>query len=357
MEGLLQGIKVLDLSSVLAGPMTGTFLAECGARVIKVEPPTGDVTQSWRLPDEPTNRDSAYYAAANRGKTVVHQNLKTAEGQEWLHSMLAEHDVLIQNMKQADLDAMGLSPQVLSVLFPRLVHVRLVGYEFDSSRLAYDVVVQAESGFMSMNGYANTPPARLPVALMDVLASHQMRAAVLGGLYQREQSGKGCYAEVSLLGSGLTALANQGTNALINQKVPRRMGSTHPNIAPYGDLLKCEDGELVLAVGSEGQFQALCDVLNLSSIPSQRQFNSNSNRLAHRTSLMETLNAASSTWKRDALLDKLVRARVPTGALLTVHEALNQTEFRQRYVVSEEGLERLKTSAIDWVLSPRQTED
>ena len=156
----------------------------------------------------------------------------------------------------------------------------------DPSRLAYDVVIQAETGFMSMNGHPDKPPARMPVALMDVLASHHMRAAVLGGLFQREKTGLGWYAEVSLLGSGLTALANQGTNALINGKTPQRQGSSHPNIAPYGDLLECADGQLVLAVGSDAQFEGLCRTLGMEELLSEEAFHTNAERVVHRAPLM-----------------------------------------------------------------------
>ncbi|MEC7692866.1 MAG: CoA transferase, partial [Bacteroidota bacterium] len=227
-----------------------------------------------------------------------------------------------------------------------LVHIRLVGHDMDPSRLAYDVVIQAETGFMSMNGHPDKPPARMPVALMDILASHQMRAAVLGGLYQREKTGLGWYAEVSLLGSGLTALANQGTNALINGKTPQRQGSSHPNIAPYGDLLQCADGQLVLAVGSDAQFEGLCHTLGMEELLSEEAFHTNAERVVHRAPLMDALNQASKTWAWKDLHRALHEARVPAGAVLNVMEALRQPGVEARYVVEEEGLKRLKTSAI-----------
>ena len=181
---------------------------------------------------------------------------------------------------------------------------------------------------------------------MDVLASHQMRAAVLGGLYRRERTGEGWYAEVSLLGSGLTALANQGTNALVNGNIPQRLGSSHPNIAPYGDLLQCRDGHIVLAVGSDNQFKGLCEVLGLSDIVQRPEFSSNATRVAHRDALMLELNNASKDRTRDDLQQTLHKAKVPAGAVLSVVEALNQPGIAERYVVKEDGLPRLKTSAI-----------
>ena len=346
MDGFLDGLKVVDLSSVLAGPMTGSFLAECGANVLKVEAPGGDVTHTWRLANEPKDRTSAYYAAANTGKRFATCNLKTSEGRNWLSAQLSDADVLIQNMKWQDLGLMDLLPHDLQARFPRLIHVRLIGSEFDPSRLAYDVVVQAESGFMSMNGHPERPPARLPVALMDVLASHQMRAAVLAGLYRRERTGRGSYAEVSLLGAGLTALANQATNVLINEKVPKRQGSEHPNIAPYGDVLTCRDGEIVLAVGSDSQFSNLCLTLNRPGLPESASFNTNTRRLENRKDLMTALNEAAMSFKRQDLLSELLANKVPAGAIFNVEEALDQSGVRSAYVVNEDGLKRMKTSAI-----------
>ncbi|MGB1384827.1 MAG: CaiB/BaiF CoA transferase family protein [Flavobacteriales bacterium] len=347
MNGALQNVRVLDLSSVLAGPMTGTFLGECGANVLKVEAPIGDVTATWRSKGEPNDRTSAYYASANTGKRVVRMDLKSPEGRSWLLRELEDADVLLQNMKWRDLDAMGLLPDELARRFPRLVHVRLVGTEFDADRLAYDVVIQAETGFMSMNGHPDRPPARLPVALMDILASHHMRAAVLAGLYERERTQCGWYAEVSLLGAGLTALANQGTNVLINGNIPQRQGSEHPNIAPYGDLVSCQGGDLVLAVGSDTQFRALCEVLDVPHLASTSEFASNPGRVRNREALMAQLQEASRNWERNALRRALHTARVPAGAVFNVEEALEQPGIRDGYVVEEEGLNRLRTSAIN----------
>ncbi len=347
MEGVLTGVRVLDLSSVLAGPLAGTFLAECGADVTKVEAPGGDVTRSWKLPGEAPGPSSSYYEAANHGKTVVSHNLKTAEGQAWLQDILAHTDVLLQNMKWGDLDTMGLLPDRLSDAFPHLVHVRLVGFEQRSDRLAYDVVVQAESGFMSMNGTPDGPATKMPVAMMDILASHQMRAAVLGGLFHRERTGRGGYAEVSLWGSGLTALANQGTQWLMHGTVPQRMGSTHPNIAPYGDMLMCRDGDVVLAVGSDAQFKSLCNVLGCNGLTKDPRFRTNVQRVKHREALVAALNAKARQASRADLLAAFVERRVPAGAVRSVQEALD-SEMAQAYLTGSGDCCKLQTSAIRW---------
>ena len=346
MNGLLDGVKVIDLSSVLAGPLASSFLAECGAEVLKVEPPQGDVTMTWRAQGEPFDRPSAYHCSANTGKKTVTVDLKSEEGRTWLRQQLMDADVLLHNMKDNDLAPMGLIPSSIAKSFPKLIHVRLVGSEFERDRLAYDVVIQAETGFMSMNGHPQQPPTKMPVAMMDILASHQLRAAVLGGLYERTQTGVGLHAEVSLLGSGLTALANQGTNALINGIEPGRMGSSHPNIAPYGDLLDCADGKVVLAVGSDRQFQDLCGVLSCSDLAMNPAFASNQDRLTNRSEMMERLNEKAILWKRTDLKHALHKNRVPCGVVCSVIEAIQQPGVLESYVVVENNLPRLRTSAV-----------
>ena len=185
--GPLESVRVLELASVLAGPLAGTALAERGAHVTKVErPPHGDVTRSWKTKHENAeNASSAYYEGANGEKEVVWQDLATAAGQAWLEGALASHDVLIENFKRSDLTKFNLEPEALAARHPHLIRVRLVGFEYAPERLAYDVVVQAEAGFMGMNGFDDRPPVRMPVALMDVLASHQIRMAAMEGLLAR----------------------------------------------------------------------------------------------------------------------------------------------------------------------------
>ena len=325
----LEGIRVLELASVLAGPLAGTDLAVRGASVTKVErPPHGDVTRSWRTPSEPAVFDadghpaSAYWAAANWGKTVAWVDLTTTAGAAWLEDALATHDVVIQNFKAADLAKFNLSPTDVSARHPHLIHVRLVGFRHQPERLAYDVVVQAETGWMHMNGAPGSVPTRMPVALMDVLASHAIREAVLEGLYTRLRDGnnKGAYREISLESCGLAALANQATNHLIGGQSPGASGNEHPNIAPYGDLLCCSDGHVVLAIGSNRQFAALCEVLRLPEIATDPAYRTNAERVTHRSALLDRLNAQSQGWKKSQLVDALTAAGAPAGVVRTLPE-------------------------------------
>lgn len=325
----LAGIRVLELASVLAGPLAGTDLSARGASVTKVErPPHGDVTRSWRTATEPPVTDpdgrlaSAYWAAANAGKQIAWIDLATPEGKEWLEEALASHDVVVQNFKESDLAKFNLTPSALSTRHPHLVHVRLIGFRGQPDRLAYDVVVQAETGWMHMNG---NPPTRMPVALMDVLASHGIREAVLEGLFTRSRNpdGHGSYHEISLADCGVAALANQATNHLLGGLSPGPAGNEHPNIAPYGDLLPCRDGFVVLAVGSDRQFAGLCNVLKLPDLPNDNRYRHNSNRLAHRSELTTELQAAAGGWLKVDLELALRKAGVPAGVVRTIPEVFS----------------------------------
>lgn len=318
----LESVRVLELASVLAGPLAATALAERGAHVTKVErPPLGDVTRSWKGANEDAaSETSAYYEAANGSKHLHWMDLASEEGQLWLEEQLTSHDVLIENFKAADLAKFNLQPEAVAARHPHLVRVRLIGFTDAPERLAYDVVVQAETGFMHLNGESDGPPLRMPVALMDVLASHQIRLAALEGLLSRSHGKTGFFAEVSLAGSGVTALVNQGTNWLVAGSSPHRNGGVHPNIAPYGDVLLCKNGHLVLAIGNNRQFEGLCQVLAQPTLLQDERFSSNQRRVMHRKALMDSLNLASSDWEKAPLELALRQAGAPAGVVRTLEE-------------------------------------
>lgn len=336
-----KGLKVIELSSVLAGPLAGSFFAEGGAEVLKVEHPKyGDVTRSWRARSENSDSEiSAYYASANTGKTVIRKNLGNDEGKHWLEKELASADVLLQNFKASDLKKFDLEPESVAKKFPNLVHIRLVGFADAPTRLAYDVVVQAETGFMHMNGDEEGLPTRMPVALMDVLASHQIRSATLSGLYLREKGTTGYYSEVSLEKSGLSALVNRATNYLMNGTEQNRTGSKHPNIAPYGDLLKLNGGRhIVLAVGSDAQFSRLCSVLGTPELIGDPRFESNPRRVENREALMAELQKSASTIvDAENFLEDLISAGVPAGMVRPLSEVFKEGSSASKYLVKEDG--------------------
>jgi len=308
---------VLELASVLAGPSVGQFFAELGATVLKIENPRtrGDVTRGWKLPAEGDGDRSAYFAAANWGKQSLAIDLGTAEGRGVLHDLAAEADVVVASYKPGDAERLGADDATLRALNPRLIYAHVVGYATDG-RAGYDAVIQAESGFTFMNGEAGGPPVKMPVALIDVLAAHQLKEAILVRLLERERTGRGGTVAVSLLQTGLASLANQATNWLTAGHAPQRIGSEHPNIAPYGTVFPTVDGGgIVLAVGTDRQFAALCDVLGLDAIAAAPRFATNQQRVRHRSFLNHLLAERIATRRRADLLDALAAHRVPAGAV------------------------------------------
>ncbi len=332
------GLKVLELASVLAGPLAGSFLAEGGATVLKVEhPELGDVTRSWRSEGEPTDDpNSAYFAAANTFKKAIKIDLASEDGRQWLEKELSTCDVLLQNFKESDLNKFNLNPEELAKKFPNVIHIRLVGFAESPERLAYDVVMQAETGFMHMNGTPENGGVKIPVAMIDILASHQMRSAVTTGLYARERGATGWYAQVSLELSGIAALVNQATNYLMNDSVPQPRGSTHPNIAPYGEQLKFEDGNLVLAIGSDAQFMSLCEVLGKPELGRDSRYLTNHDRVIHRIQLISDLQKLVTGNQRESLLRQFHEARVPAGAVRTLDEVFAPGSPGSKALIKEE---------------------
>jgi crotonobetainyl-CoA:carnitine CoA-transferase CaiB-like acyl-CoA transferase len=313
----LDGLRVVELAGVLAGPSAGQFLAELGADVVKVENARtrGDVTRRWTLPDEdPADGRPAYFCAANWGKRSAALDLTHADGRAALHALARRADVVLTAYKPGDAEALGADAPTLRALNPRLVVATLTGYGDEDPRAGYDAVVQAEAGFTLLNGEPDGPPTKMPVALMDVLAAHQLKEAILLALLRRERTGEGAEVAVSLLGAGASALVNQGTAWLQAGVVPRRMGSAHPQIAPYGTLYATADGAVVLAVGTDAQFAALGAVLDLA-LAADPRFSTNPARVRHRAALDEALAAATGSWTTAALLSALDAAHVPAGAV------------------------------------------
>jgi crotonobetainyl-CoA:carnitine CoA-transferase CaiB-like acyl-CoA transferase len=350
----LKDLFVLDLSSVLAGPSVGTFFAELGARVIKVENLNrgGDVTNQWRLPQEKDKKVSAYYASVNYLKETYLLDLKTEEGSAQVNKWLGEADIVIENFKAKDRSKFGVAPEVLRRRFPQLIHCHLKGFWQDDGRVAYDVVLQAEGGFMSMNGTADSGPVKMPVAMIDILAAHQMKEALLLALFQREKTGQGSYSEVSLEEAGLSALTNQASNFLMSNHVAQRIGSQHPNIAPYGDTFNCADGKLiVLAVGSDAQFQLLCAYIGAGELALEVQFQSNSQRVINRPALQQSLSQHIERMDSGDFLRYCHDHEIPAGAIRSIDEVMNSPAAKKMLCSEEqhgEKTERLSSIAFQF---------
>jgi len=340
---MLNDLLVLELASVLAGPSVGQFFAELGATVLKVENPRtdGDVTRRWKAPsktDEELSDDrSAYFCCCNHGKQSIALDLSTAEGQEILHELAREAGLVLASYRPGTAEALGADYDTLSAINPDLIYGHVTGYGPDRARAGYDAVIQAESGFMHMNGPADGPPTKLPVALMDVLAAHQLKEGLLVALLHRERGGDGAYVPVSLVQAAVSGLANQATNWLVAGHSPQRMGSAHPNIAPYGTPYDTADGPpIVLAVGTDRQFAALCDVLDRPALADDPRFATNAQRVEHREALTRVLETCFAHVETEPLLDALHGRNIPAGIVNDVPAVFDQPTA-QKMVISPEN--------------------
>ncbi len=337
-KGPLSDLLVIETAAVLAGPAVGMCLAELGARVVKVENKRakGDVTRQWKLPVEDTSSPvSAYFSSVNHGKEHLFLDLKDEGDRERFDALLVQTDVLITNHLAADAEKLGLARERLRSLNPTLIHGHITGFAGKPDRPAFDVVLQAETGYISMTGSDTDHPAKLPIALVDVLAAHQLKEGILLALLQRERSKRGAYVEVALEEAALTGLINQASNYLMAGHIAAPMGTLHPNIAPYGETFVCSDGgRIILAVGSDAQFSALCAALDQDGLASDTRFLRNTDRVKHRAELAAALAPAIATWPREALLKILMEAGVPSGAVLRMDEVM-ATPAAQAMVVEE----------------------
>ncbi|WP_232798235.1 CaiB/BaiF CoA transferase family protein [Salinibacter altiplanensis] len=349
---MLDDLVVLELASVLAGPSVGQFFAELGATVLKVENPRtdGDVTRQWHAPNvEGNGREdrSAYFCCCNHGKQSIALDLSTEAGRTLLHELAEDADVVLASYRPGTAEALGADYETLSSLSPDLVYGHVTGYGPDRERAGYDAVIQAESGFMHMNGPADGPPTKLPVALMDVLAAHQLKEGLLVALLNREQGGGGAYVPVSLFQAAVSGLANQATNWLVAGHSPQRMGSAHPNIAPYGTPYETADGpSVVLAVGTDPQFAALCDVLGRPDLADEPRFATNADRVAHRDALHALLADQIQQFDHDALLAELHERGVPVGTVRDMPAVSEQPAAGAMVLAPDDGPPGLRQVAF-----------
>lgn len=327
LKNIFKDLKVVELASVLAGPAVGVFFAELGATVIKIENKTtgGDVTRFWKTANEdPAAAYSAYYCSINWGKQALLLDLQNEADQAIVHDLVAQADIVISNFRKHAAEKMRMDYDFLKKLNPRLIFGQISGFGEDDDTPAFDVVLQAEAGFLYMTGEPARNPVKMPVALIDILTAHQLKEAILIALLNRQSSGKGAYVAASLFESAVASLANQATNWLMAGHVPQRMGTQHPNIAPYGDIFDTkDDSQVVVAVGTERQFQQLCKVLNLNTLPDDARFANNASRVQHRKALVAALQPAFIQFDRDALLQAFRTEGVPAAAIRSMPEVFD----------------------------------
>lgn len=336
-EMSLQGVRVLDLSRVLAGPWCTQMLGDLGADVLKIERPgAGDDTRHWGPPFDTVTGDAAYFQCANRNKRSVCIDFSHPLGADLLLQLAARADVVVENFKPGSLERHGLAPAQLLARHPRLVVCSISGFGQTGplrERPGYDFVVQAMGGLMSVTGPTETEPGAGPckvgVAVADLFTGLHAAVGILAALRHRDRTGIGQHIDLALFDCQLSMLANLGSQWLAGGTEPRRMGNAHPTIAPY-ETLPTADGELVLAVGNDGQFKRLCTLLDCPELASDPRFANNAARLTYRSALREALSLRLATAGRKHWLALLEAADVPAAAVASIPEALDHAQTRAR---------------------------
>lgn len=334
--GPLDGLRVVDASTVLAGPYATMVLADLGADVIKVEPPEGDATRAWGPPwvgDAASGtRTAAYYLAVNRNKRSIRLDLRTPDGADVLRAMLRTADVFVENARPGSLDRLGFSDDALRALRPELVHLAITGYGPSgpaAGRPGYDFVIQAMSGLMSITGDADADgghPTKVGVAISDVVTGLFGVVGILAAVLARARdSGAGQRVDASLLASTLAVLVNQAQNAFVGGQAPARLGNAHPNIVPY-ETFASADGQLAVAVGSERQWPRFCEALGLPDLVVDPRFATNGDRVEGRAVLGPILAARFRERTTDAWITELERAEIPVGPIRDVAAAFAAPE-------------------------------
>jgi crotonobetainyl-CoA:carnitine CoA-transferase CaiB-like acyl-CoA transferase len=323
----LGDIRILDFGRVLAGPFATMLLGDLGAEVIKVERPgTGDDTRAWGPPYDEAG-ESTYFLSVNRNKRSLALDLADPNDLEHARSLALRADVLVENFRPGVMPRLGLGYESLHRENPTLVYCSITafGRGAGASLPGYDLLVQALGGLMSITGDPSGEPQKVGVALVDVIAGLFATVGILAALRHRERTGRGQRVEIELLSSLLAALVNQGSACTVADVVPTRMGNAHPSIAPY-ELFPAADGQIVLAVGNDRQFAALCDVLGLPELATDPRFARNSARVTNRTALREMLGRALSNDPARDLVQRLTAARVPAGVVNDLRAAFGLAE-------------------------------
>ena len=347
MAGPLSHIRVLDLSRILAGPWAGQILADLGADVIHVERPgAGDDTRSWGPPylkdrDGRNTREAGYYLAVNRGKRSITLDLGKPEGQRIVRDLAARSDIVLENFKVGTLARFGLAYEDLKRVNPKLVYCSVTGFGQSGPRreqAAYDFMIQAMGGLMSVTGEADGKPGGGPqkvgVPIVDLMTGMYAAVAVLAALARREASGEGEFIDIGMLDVGVAMLSNQAMNYLVSGEAPRRNGNAHPNVQPQ-DVFACRDANIVLAVGNDGQFARFCEALGRPELALDERFAKNQDRVRNRALLEPIILAELGQRDRKDLIAALDRAGVPCGPINTIPEVFEDPQVKHRKVLIE----------------------
>ena len=342
MAGPLTGIKVLDLSRILAGPWATQVLADYGAQVYKIErPETGDDTRHWGPPylkDSTGNdsQESAYYLAANRGKHSIAIDISSKEGQQVIKKMVLEADIVVENYKVGGLKKYGLDYLSLSAIKPSIIYCSITGFGQTgpyAERAGYDAMIQAMGGLMSITGEPDQLPGGGPqkvgVAVADLMTGMYAVSAILAALHHKNRTGEGQHIDLALLDTQVAWLANQGSNYLISNEVPQRLGTAHPNIVPYQSV-KVKGGHMFLAVGNDRQFAKCCEILGCPELAINPDYQSNEQRVANRDVLINLLEQRFLTQELDYWLEHLSAVQVPCGPINSIDKVFDNPQVKHR---------------------------
>jgi crotonobetainyl-CoA:carnitine CoA-transferase CaiB-like acyl-CoA transferase len=336
LDGALQGITVLDLTRVLAGPFCTMILGDLGADVIKVEAVgSKDDTRAWGPPF--AGGESAYYLCANRNKRAITLNLKSAKGQDAFKKLAAGADVVVQNFKTGTLERLGLGYDTLKRINPQIILASITGFGQTGpykNEPGYDYIIQAMAGLMSITGDEHSGPLKVGVAIADVLTGLYAAIGILAALHERSYSGEGQQLDVSLFDAQLSALVNVASSYLTTGAVPRRLGNQHPHIVPY-QVFPTRDGEMVVAVGNDAQFRKLAEALGMPELAADERYRTNADRLRHRDGLVAVISAVMKAKPTTHWRARLQAAGIPHGPINDLQAVFADPQVQARNMVVE----------------------
>ena len=354
MEHPLEGVKVIELARILAGPWAGQTLSDLGAEVVKVESIEGDDTRRWGPPFVKNGEDisASYFHSCNRGKKSICVDFKTKEGQDIIKKLVLKADILIENFKVDGLSKYGLDFASLIKINPKLIYCSITGFGQTgpyAHRAGYDYIIQGMSGLMSITGEPSGQPQKMGVAVTDILTGLYSVTAILSAIIQRDKTGKGQQIDMALLDVATAVTANQGMNFLTTGKAPQRIGNGHQNLVPY-QVFDCKDGHIIIATGNDAQYQRLCAILNLEEIAMNELFLTNADRLRNRTLLIEKLSCQTTKFLKKDLLEACEKQGIPAGPINDLSEVFDDPQVVYR------GLSK-EIDNIPTILSPFRFSD
>ena len=336
--GPLAGLRVFDLSRILAGPTCTQLLGDLGAEVIKIERPgAGDDTRKWGPPylkgkDGKDTEEAAYYLSSNRNKRSVTVDISKSEGQALARRLIAKCDIMVENFKVGDMARYGLSYADLKANNPRLIYCSITGFGQtgpSAPRAGYDLLAQGIGGIMSVTGEPDRPPMKVGVGIADVMCGMYATVAILGALHHRDKTGQGQYVDLALLDTQVSWLVNVGLNYLTSSQVPQRVGNEHPNIVPY-NVLPASDGFIILAVGNDAQYQRFCDFAGAPEMAKDPRFVTNTDRLQNRRAIYELLPAITRKKTQTEWIEGLAKLGVPCSPVNNVDQVFADPQVQHR---------------------------